>query len=67
MLNDRRDGSAFWNAVYIAPVSDRSGTLLYFFASQLDVTRRRMSEQAFRQAQKMESIAQFTVGLAHEG
>src|SRR3712207_4656656 len=40
--------------------------LLYFFASQLDVTRRRPSEQAFRQAQKMESIGQLTAGLAHD-
>jgi CheY-like chemotaxis protein/anti-sigma regulatory factor (Ser/Thr protein kinase) len=30
------------------------------------VTRRRNSEQAFRQAQKMESIGQLTAGLAHD-
>ncbi len=66
LLNYKRDGTPFWNAVYIAPVFDISGRLLYFFASQLDITRRRTSEQAFRQAQKMESVGQLTAGLAHD-
>jgi len=66
ILNYRRDGTAFWNAVFVAPVYDDVGKLLYFFASQLDVTRRRGSEQAFRQAQKMEAIGQLTAGLAHD-
>lgn len=66
ILNYRRDGSPFWNAVFVAPVYDDDGTLIYFFASQLDVTRRRSSEQAFRQAQKMEAIGQLTAGLAHD-
>ena len=66
LLNYKRDGTPFWNAVYTAPVYDKTGKLLYFFASQLDVTRRRTSEQAFRQSQKMESIGQLTAGLAHD-
>lgn len=66
LLNYKKDGTPFWNAVYIAPVFDETGDLLYFFASQLDVTRRRTSEAAFRQAQKMESIGQLTAGLAHD-
>ncbi|WP_394443083.1 histidine kinase famiy protein (plasmid) [Sphingobium naphthae] len=66
ILNYKRDGSAFWNAVFVAPVFDDNGELIYFFASQLDVTRRRSSEQSFRQAQKMEAIGQLTAGLAHD-
>lgn len=66
ILNYKRDGTPFWNAVFIGPVYDTQGTLLYFFASQLDVTRRRESEQAFQQAQKMEAIGQLTAGLAHD-
>ncbi len=66
LINYRRDGSSFWNAVFVAPVLGPDGELLYFFASQLDVTRRRESEQSFRQAQKMEAIGQLTAGLAHD-
>ncbi len=66
VLNYRRDGSPFWNAVFIGPVHDTSGKLLYFFASQLDVTRRRESEKASLQAQKMEAVGQLTAGLAHD-
>ena len=66
IMNYRRDGSPFWNAVFIGPVYDTAGKLLYFFASQLDVTRRRNTEQSLRQAQKMESIGQLTAGLAHD-
>ncbi|MFD1611002.1 histidine kinase famiy protein [Sphingomonas tabacisoli] len=66
ILNYRRDGTPFWNAVFIGPVFDQSGKMVYQFASQLDVTRRRNTEQAFRQAQKMEAIGQLTAGLAHD-
>ncbi|WP_242151538.1 PAS domain-containing protein [Sphingomonas sp. BAUL-RG-20F-R05-02] len=66
ILNYKRDGTPFWNAVFIGPVYDTSGKLVYFFASQLDVTRRRESEQASQQAQKMEAIGQLTAGLAHD-
>ncbi|TXC72116.1 response regulator [Sphingomonas ginsenosidivorax] len=66
LLNYKRDGTPFWNAVFLGPVYDVDGKLLYFFASQLDVTRRRNSEQMQRQSQKMESIGQLTAGLAHD-
>jgi PAS domain S-box-containing protein len=66
LLNYKRDGSPFWNALFLGPIFDQTGKLLYFFASQMDVTRRRTSEQAFRQAQKMEAIGQLTAGLAHD-
>ncbi|MEH3147490.1 MAG: histidine kinase famiy protein [Methylobacterium frigidaeris] len=66
ILNYKRDGTPFWNGIFIGPVCDEAGDLLYYFASQLDITRRRNSEQAFRQAQKMEAIGQLTAGLAHD-
>ena len=66
ILNYRRDGTPFWNAVFIGPIYDTSGKLLYFFASQLDVTRRRESEKASAKAQKMEAVGQLTAGLAHD-
>ena len=39
--NHRKDGSAFWNRLLIAPVNDAAGKLNYFFASQFDVSSER--------------------------
>ncbi|WP_330218363.1 PAS domain-containing protein [Methylobacterium sp. WSM2598] len=66
ILNDKRDGTAFWNSVLIGPVYDEAGDLLCFFASQLDLSRRWASEQAQRQAQRMEAIGELTAALAHD-
>ena len=66
ILNYRADGTPFWNALYIGPIFDQHGELLYFFASQMDVSERRASEQSSLQAQKMEAIGQLTAGLAHD-
>ena len=38
IVNYRRDGSRFWNLLFISPIRDLDGTLLYFFGNQLDVT-----------------------------
>ena len=40
ILNYRKDGSTFWNGLYVSPVTTASGELQFFFASQLDVTDR---------------------------
>lgn len=40
LLNYRKDGSIFWNALYMSPVRDKDGIIRFFFASQLDVTER---------------------------
>lgn len=38
LLNYRKDGSAFWNQLYLSPILDDEGDVAYFFASQIDVT-----------------------------
>ena len=45
LLNYRKDGTRFWNALYVSPVVDESGELQFFFASQLDVTDRKEAER----------------------
>ena len=38
LLNHRKDGSTFWNALHVGPIYDEDGSLRYFFGSQWDVT-----------------------------
>ncbi|MEH3119142.1 MAG: histidine kinase famiy protein [Methylorubrum populi] len=66
ILNYRKDGSIFWNALFVSPVYNAAGDLLYFFGSQLDITRRRLAEDSLHQAQKMEALGQLTGGIAHD-
>lgn len=40
ILNYRKDGSPFWNALFLSPVRTGSGEVRYYFASQLDVSDR---------------------------
>lgn len=66
ILNYRKDGYRFWNALFVSPVFNAAGELVYFFASQLDITRRREAEEELRQAQKMEALGRLTGGIAHD-
>ena len=45
VLNYRKDGSSFWNALYISPVSNEQGELQFYFASQIDVSDQKRSQR----------------------
>ena len=47
ILNYRKDGAPFWNALYLSPVRNAAGEITYFFGSQLDITSRKHAELAF--------------------
>lgn len=49
MLNYRKDGSTFWNELYLSPVASKDGEVQFFFASQVDVTERVRAEQSISQ------------------
>ena len=66
LLNYRKDGSTFWNALFMTPIRNTDGEVVYFFSSQLDITRRRDAEMALQHAQKMEALGQLTGGIAHD-
>ena len=38
LLNYRKDGETFWNALHIGPIYNQAGELIYFFGSQWDVS-----------------------------
>jgi len=53
ILNYRKDGTTFWNALYLSPVRGEAGNIQFFFASQVDVTER-VSERSLLAEQKAE-------------
>lgn len=66
LLNFRKDGTAFWNALFVTPVRDEQGKLVHFIGVQADVTERRKLEDQVRVAQKMEAFGQLAGGIAHD-
>jgi PAS domain S-box-containing protein len=66
LVNYRRSGEPFWNALFVSPVFGPDGELLYYFGSQLDVTRQRATEASRRNVQKLEAVGQLTSGIAHD-
>ncbi len=56
LLNYRKDGSTFWNALYLSPVRNDDGSIRFFFASQLDVTNHvAAKERAVAQTEEIEN------------
>jgi len=53
LLNYRKDGTTFWNALYMSPVRDKEGTVRFFFASQMDVTERVEAQEVISQQKEL--------------
>ncbi|MDR5827448.1 histidine kinase famiy protein [Caballeronia sp. LP006] len=66
VLNYRKDKTTFWNELFIAPIFTEENELVYFFASQVDVSRRHEAEEGLHQARKMEALGQLAGGVAHD-
>lgn len=67
ILNYRKDGSSFFNALYLSPVFDDAGELRFFFASQLDVSERyRLIGQWESANRALSSALETSTTLVHE-
>lgn len=53
ILNYRKDGTSFWNALHLGPVYDGDGKLIYFLGSQWDVSDVRAARADERHAREM--------------
>ena len=53
MLNYRKDGSSFWNALHLGPIYDTEGKLVYYFGSQWDVSDVRAARAEERHARML--------------
>ncbi|MEO0463286.1 MAG: PAS domain-containing protein [Pseudomonadota bacterium] len=53
LLNYRKNGTTFWNALHLGPIYDDAGKLVYFFGSQWDVSDVRAARAEERHAKEM--------------
>ncbi|MDM9385780.1 EAL domain-containing protein [Chlorogloeopsis sp. ULAP01] len=52
LRNYRKDGTPFWNELYLAPVFDTSGCLTHFIGVQNDITQRLKTVEALREREE---------------
>lgn len=45
LLNRRKDGSPFWNHLFITPINSEGGEILFFLSTQVDVTPKHDAEE----------------------
>ncbi|MBA3348170.1 MAG: PAS domain-containing protein [Actinobacteria bacterium] len=66
LLNYRKDGTAFWNALTVSPVFDADGALVNFVAAQSDISHVKRLEDQIRHAEKIELVGRMAGGIAHD-
>lgn len=44
LVNYRKDGTPFWNSLFLSPVRNSKGEVKFFFGSQLDVSDKKQTE-----------------------
>lgn len=66
LLNYRRDGEPFWNALHLSPLRSGSGRVRAYIGLQHDVTQIRAARLAEHHRQKIEALGRMAGGVAHE-
>ncbi len=63
LKNYRKDGTPFWNELYVAPVHDEEGRLVNFVGVQNDVTESKRTEEILRGSEDRLRLAVESTGL----
>jgi len=66
LLNKKKDGALFLEALTISPICDDTGTIIRYMARKVDITEQRRLEQQQQQTRRLELIGQLAGGVAHE-
>ncbi len=63
---ERKDGTKLWFLQNARAVRNEQGETLYYEGTVHDLTERKVLEDQFRQAQKMEAVGRLAGGVAHD-
>ena len=66
IINKRKNGDMFTEAVTISPVRNLRGKIVNFVAVKRDITEHLRLEGQFHQSQRMESVGRLAGGVAHD-
>jgi PAS domain S-box-containing protein len=66
LINRRKDGKLYNEAMNIAPVRGAHGEVTHYIATKQDVTERKTLEVRLQQAAKMEAVGRLAGGVAHD-
>ncbi len=66
LKNFRKDGTPFWNELYLSPIRNREGNVTHMVGIQQDVTARMEFEAALRESEKLAAVGRLASTIAHE-
>ena len=66
ILNYKKDGTAFWNRLRMAPVFDKNNNPVAFIGIQSDVTHIREEERIRAERYKLETLGRVSANISHE-
>ena len=66
LRNYRKDGTAFWNELFLSPIRDLSGVVTHFVGIQNDISARVAFEDALRESEKLAAAGRLAASIAHE-